>query len=74
MRRNTLLLTFAILLCLAGMAMACPNCSDTVASADAAGSPGISAAFNSSIYIMLGGFIGVLGMVTFVMVKAIRNE
>lgn len=74
MRRFKLLLTCLLLLALAGLASACPNCKDTIANTDAAGSPGISDSFNNSIYIMLGAFVGVLGLVAGVIIKGIQGK
>ena len=72
-RRWNILIACLLVLALAGLATACPNCNDTIANTDSAGSSGISSAFNTSIYVMLGAFMGVLGLVGGVIVKAIRG-
>ena len=73
MRRWNILLTCLLVLALAGTATACPNCKDTIANTETAGAPGVSASFNKSIYVMLGAFLAVLGLVARVIVKGIRG-
>ena len=73
MRRWKILLSCLVLLALAGVATACPNCKDTIATTETAGTPGISDAFNTSIYFMLGGLVAVLGLVARVIIKGIRE-
>ena len=72
-RRWIILIACLLVLALSGLATACPNCNDTIANTDSAGSAGISSAFNSSIYVMLGAFMAVLGLVGGVIIKAIRG-
>lgn len=74
MRKPAVLIFAICLLAFAAFAAACPNCDATIANSDSAGAPGISAAFNSSIYLMLGAFLAVLGLVTTVIIKAIRGS
>jgi hypothetical protein len=71
---RTLLLSLAFVLTLSALASACPACKDTIANSDAAGTPTVAGAFNSSIYVMLGAFLGVLGMVAGVIIKGIRGS
>ncbi|HWE01466.1 MAG TPA: hypothetical protein VG326_03580 [Tepidisphaeraceae bacterium] len=74
MRKSTTLFCPVLVLALTGAASACPSCRDAIAGADGAGTAGISGAFNSSIYLMLAAFLGVLGMVAGVIVKGIKNS
>ena len=74
MRGWKLIIGFAVVLALTGIASACPSCKDSIAATDNAGTPGISQAFNSSVYIMLGAFLGVLGLVAGVIVKGIKGS
>jgi len=60
-----------LLLC--GVALACPECKDSVAATDARNATHVAAGYNTSIYVMLGGFFAVLGLVLRVLVKAIRG-
>jgi hypothetical protein len=72
-RTRNILLACLVLLAFAGVASACPSCKDSIAATDSAGNPGISGAFNNSIYVMLGAFFAVLGLVATVIIKAIRG-
>jgi hypothetical protein len=73
MKRWTPLLTVLLTLALAGAALACPNCKDSIAmNGDGSSSGGLPAGFNYSIYFMLAGLFAVLGFVGFTIVKAVR--
>jgi hypothetical protein len=74
MPRQNILLPLLLVLTLTGLAHACPSCKETIASTETASTPGISSAFNSSIYVMLGAFLGVLGLVAGVIIKGIRGS
>lgn len=74
MKRWTPLLSVLFMLALAGVALACPNCKDSIVSnADGSSSGGLPAGFNYSIYFMLAGLFAVLGFVGFTIVKGIRT-
>ena len=73
MRRFVPLLTIALTLALSGVAWACPFCKDAVGSSDAQATGGLPSGFNNSIYFMLAGFLCVLGMIAFTLVKAARS-
>jgi heme/copper-type cytochrome/quinol oxidase subunit 2 len=73
MRRWTGLLTLCLMLLLCGVALACPECKDSVANTDARNATHVAAGYKLSIYVMLGAFFAVLGMVVRVLVKAIRD-
>jgi hypothetical protein len=80
--RKTLFVTLSLLLAvavLAGDTSACPNCKGTVESSAADGanggpgaSPSLPGGFNVSIYLMLAGLFGVMGMVAGVIVRGVR--
>ena len=74
MRRWTSLLTLCLVLLFCGIALACPECKDSVANTDARNATNVAAGYNLSIYVMLGAFLTVLGMVLRVLVKAIRSS
>ena len=80
-RRTTLLL--AAFLLTAGVfatpASACPGCKDSIGGDNGAtnGTEGASASlpggFNTSVYVMLGGLFGTMGLVGWVVVKGVRT-
>lgn len=73
---NRWILTAAILMTLAlhATAFACPSCKESIPNTDAASTAGVPAGFNLSVYTMLLSLFGVMGMIGFVMVKAIRSS
>lgn len=73
MRRWTILTTLCLVLLLCGIALACPDCKDSVANTDARNATNVAAGYNLSIYVMLGAFFAVLGLVLRVLVKAVRS-
>ncbi len=75
MKRWSPLLCVLFTLALAGAALACPNCKDSIATgADGGSTAGLPAGFNYSIYFMLLGFFAVLGFVGFTIVKGVRDS
>ena len=75
MKRWTRLLSILLMLGLTGIALACPNCKDSVATtADGGSTGGLPAGFNYSIYFMLLGLFAVIGFVTFTIVKGVRSS
>ena len=73
MKRWTPLLSVLLTLAIAGAAFACPNCKDSIANtAESGTSAGLPAGFNYSIYFMLAGLFGVLGFVSYTIVKGVR--
>jgi len=67
-----------LILVMAAAVHACPTCKESVALTDAAGASSaaassLGAGFNWSIYFMLGGVMGVMGMVGRILIKAIRQ-
>jgi hypothetical protein len=83
MKRRTPLLLAALLLStaiFAAPASACPGCKDSVGNdtattggGDATTPPGLPGGFNTSIYLMLGGLFGTMGLVGWVVVRGIRT-
>ncbi|MDB5173718.1 MAG: hypothetical protein JWO87_2900 [Phycisphaerales bacterium] len=74
MRRGQVLLCLTLVLALHSAAIACPMCKDSIANTDAASAGSLPGGFNTSIFIMLGAFLGVLGMVAGVIVKGVRGR
>ena len=75
MKRWTPLLAILLTLAIAGVALACPNCKDSIANTAESGiSAGLPAGFNYSIYFMLAGLFCVLGFVGFTIVKGVRGS
>src|SRR3954452_17604919 len=80
MRRWTIALSTLLIPALSAAALACPMCKDSIPGATGAtgdpsqmsgGAP--PAGFHTSVYLMLVGFMGTLGMISFVVVKGIRG-
>lgn len=75
MKRWMPLLSVVLMLALTGVAFACPNCKDSVATtADGGSTGGLPAGFNYSIYFMLLGLFAVIGFVAFTIVKGVRGS
>ena len=74
MHRFTAPLIGLITLATQAAALACPFCKDSIPSSDAQATGGVPSGFNNSIYIMLGGMVFVLGMITFTLVKGARSS
>ena len=83
MRYWTIALSLVLVLALTAAASACPACKDSVGNDEAAvgtggnmGTPGsgLPGGFNTSVYFMLCGFLGTLGLVSFVVVRGIRGS
>jgi hypothetical protein len=76
----TVLLVLAICLILAGAASACPMCKDSTGqvtatgfSNDASGS-GVTRGFGYSVYTMLLGFFGAVGLISYNLFRGIRGR
>src|SRR4051794_34104070 len=76
------LVTIIVLLTACSGAFACPLCKDSASNGEGAttlkdqytsGGEGMAAGLNSSIYVMLGMLFGIMGLVSTVIVKGIRN-
>jgi hypothetical protein len=68
-RWTPILTVLVVCLLIVGAASACPMCKDSLASAkndmQKVGGGSVGGGFNNSIYAMLGGFFGALGIVAF---------
>ena len=83
MTRRTTFLLAALLLnasLFAPAASACPGCKDSVGAdmgTTGGGDPttpsGLPGGFNTSVYLMLGGLFGTMGLVGWVVVKGVRG-
>jgi hypothetical protein len=75
MRRWTPLLTVVLVLSLhATLALACPNCKDSVGNSDAQSASGVPGGFNHSVYLLLSAFLVVLGSIVTMIVKVARRS
>jgi hypothetical protein len=64
-----------ILVCLLpALAIACPLCKDAIPSSDAQAPGGVPSGFNTTIYVMLGTFFCMIGMVTFTLIRGARSS
>ena len=81
-RWTTIFLAALVLnaLLFAPAASACPGCKDSVNSdmgttggGDATTPSGLPGGFNTSVYLMLGGIFGTMGLVGWVVVKGVRT-
>jgi ABC-type anion transport system duplicated permease subunit len=79
MKRNLLVVLFviAIVLLIGSAAHACPMCKDSLATAKNdlknVGGASVGGGFNNSIYLMLLGFFGAVGIVAFNVIRGIRR-
>jgi hypothetical protein len=74
MPSRSVLLSFFLLLALCGAAMACPMCRDSLANGDSTGAGKLPNGFNTSIIVMLVGFLSVVAMVSGVIWKGIKGS
>jgi hypothetical protein len=71
MKRVTpLLLPLIVVALFASTASACPMCKDSTGTAEGL----VTRGFGHSVYIMLGGFFGCLGIITYNLVRGIRGK
>jgi hypothetical protein len=59
---------------LAAAAPACPLCKESIPNSDQESVAGVPNGFNNSVYFMLAGFAGTLGLVTGVVIKGVRSS
>jgi hypothetical protein len=77
--RRSLGLAAAVLLFAASDVLACPNCKDAVAEESRSGVQGVSlngdaaSGFNHAIYLALGSVFGIVGLLGFKVVSAVRR-
>ena len=76
MKKYLPLLSIVLVLALAGLAEACPNCKSAqpvYPTADEAQAGSLPGGFNSSIYFMLGSLFVVISAIGTMIVKAVRD-
>jgi hypothetical protein len=73
MRRWTPILAVVLVLALHAIALACPNCKDSVPNSDAQSAGGVPVGFNHSVYLLLTAFLVVLGSIVGMIVKVARR-
>ena len=74
MRRLPPLIVVAVNLLVTASVWACPFCKDSVPNSDAQMAGGVPSGFNNTVYIMLASLIGLIGMVSFTLVKGARGN
>lgn len=72
-RRWSIIVSFILILALYSAAMACPMCKDSLANGDSTGAGKLPNGFNTSIILMLTGFLSVVGLVAGIIWKGIRG-
>jgi heme/copper-type cytochrome/quinol oxidase subunit 2 len=53
--------------------LACPMCKDSVPNSDAQAAGSLPSGMNTSVYFMLGGLFLVIGMVSGIVIKGVRD-
>ncbi|HEV8293109.1 MAG TPA: hypothetical protein VGP94_14335 [Tepidisphaeraceae bacterium] len=73
MKRLGIILSIILILCLNAAVIACPMCKDSVPNSDAQSAGGLPGGFNTSVYLILGTFLGVLTLVLGGIWKAVQT-
>jgi hypothetical protein len=73
MKRLGIILSIVLILCLNAAVLACPMCKDSVPNSDAQSAGGLPGGFNTSVYLILGTFLGVLTLVLGGIWKAVQT-
>ena len=73
MKRVLPILAVLLVLAVQVTALACPNCKDSVAATDAQNPGGPPAGFNNSVYLLLGTFLTLLGLLAGGIWRAVRT-
>jgi hypothetical protein len=73
MKRLGNILSIVLILCLNAAVIACPMCKDSVPNSDAQSAGGLPGGFNTSVYLILGTFLGVLTLVLGGIWKAVQT-
>jgi hypothetical protein len=73
MKRTWIILSIVAVLCINAAVMACPMCKDSVPNSDASQPTGLPVGFNTSVYLLLGTFLGVLTLVLGGIWKAVQS-
>jgi hypothetical protein len=70
---RTIALSFVLLATISSASFACPMCKDSIPNSDSSQPVAVPSGFNRSVYTMLVGFLVVLGGVSGMIVKVIRE-
>ena len=70
---RTVALSLLLLLSISSASFACPMCKDSIPNSDSSQPVAVPSGFNRSVYTMLVGFLVVLGGVSTMIVKVIRE-
>jgi len=73
MKRLGIILSIVLILSLNAAVIACPMCKDSVPNSDAQSAGGLPGGFNTSVYLILGTFLGVLTLVLGGIWKAVQS-
>jgi len=73
MKRLAIILSIVLILCINAAVIACPMCKDSVPNSDAQSAGGLPGGFNTSVYLILGTFLGVLTLVLGGIWKAVQT-
>ena len=73
MKRLGIILSIVLILCLNAAVLACPMCKDSVPNSDAQSAGALPGGFNTSVYLILGTFLGVLTLVLGGIWKAVQS-
>jgi len=73
MKRISIILSIVLILCVNVAVIACPMCKDSVPNSDAQSAGGLPGGFNTSVYLILGTFLGVLTLVLGGIWKAVHT-
>jgi hypothetical protein len=73
MKRLGIILSIVLILSINAAVIACPMCKDSVPNSDAQSAGGLPGGFNTSVYLILGTFLGVLTLVLGGIWKAVQT-
>ena len=73
MKRWVPFVIIAVILVWNVLAMACPMCKDSVPNNDGESAGSVPIALNISVYMLLGTFLGVLGLISFGLFRAVQT-
>ena len=73
MKRLGIILSIVLILSLNAAVLACPMCKDSVPNSDVSQPTGLPGGFNTSVYLLLGTFLGVLTLVLGGIWKAVQT-
>lgn len=70
---RTIALSVLLAVTMSSASLACPTCKDSIPNTDSSQAVAVPSGFNRSVYTLLGGFLLVLGAVSGMIVKVIRE-